>query len=123
MKEILKKFPSFELDWKLHCEGPFGNIGLSMDLGEFSHYTSKLLMRNKSQDQNELKEIFNYIEYLLQFGDDEVKNAAATCFLETISNQVPDIKPSNFVPLLGKESKEYLKAWDEFTGVKTEGLW
>jgi len=32
------------------------------------------------------------------------------------------ISSLSFVGLLGSKSKEYCKGWDEFTGVKTEGL-
>jgi hypothetical protein len=28
-----------------------------------------------------------------------------------------------FIPYLGEKSKEYCRAWDEFTGVKSPGLW
>lgn len=57
-------------------------------------------------------------------GDEDVQTAAATCFLENLMNRTPElIDPQRFVPLLGHESKEYCRAWDEFCGVRTEGLW
>jgi hypothetical protein len=64
------------------------------------------------------------IEHLMLQGDDAVKDAVATCFLENLINRTSagDIPAANFVHLLGPESVAYCKAWDEFTGVKTEGL-
>lgn len=57
-------------------------------------------------------------------GNDKVRDAVATCFLENLINAVAwgRIPSSSFIHLLGEESKKYYKAWDEFTGVKTEGL-
>lgn len=62
---------------------------------------------------------------LLREGNQDVQDAAATCFLENILNydSAGRLKASSFVHLLGTESKAYCKARDEFTGVKTPGLW
>ena len=47
-----------------------------------------------------------------------------TCFLENLMNRTPSkIDPKTFVPLLGQRSREYCKAWDEFCGTRTDGLW
>ena len=48
----------------------------------------------------------------------------ATNFLEGLQNieSSGQVSASEFVPFLGSKSKEYCKAWDEFTGVKTPGL-
>lgn len=119
---ILNKFPGFQMHWEQHCKN-YGGIGLCMDLSAFSFYTMSLLKKNTTSERKELQEIFDHIEHLLNFGDKDVQDAAATCFLENISNRTPSIPASSFVPFLGKESKAYLKAWDEFIGLKTEGLW
>lgn len=57
-------------------------------------------------------------------GDTQVQNAFATCFLENLINVSSggEISSLDFVRLLGTESKNYCKGWDEFTGAKTEGL-
>ena len=34
-----------------------------------------------------------------------------------------EIQFSSFIQYLGEESIGYCKAWDEFCGVKTKGLW
>jgi len=60
-------------------------------------------------------------------GTDEfdLDNAVCTCFLENLLNKGSwgDICYSRFVPYLGEKSREYCRAWDHFTGVKTPGLW
>ena len=47
--------------------------------------------------------------------------------MSEFSHYVSDLLAKNnvnpFVPYLGQESREYCKAWDQFTGVRTEGLW
>jgi len=74
---------------------------------------------------DKIKNIFSLIEFFMIEGNDGVKGAAASCFLENLINYTSwgSLKPETFLCYLGKESKKYCKAWDEFTGVKTEGLW
>lgn len=101
---------------------PLQKKSLHGEMSEFSDYVSELLQKNT--DPQYIKNIFNFMEYLLSEGDDMVQNAVATCFLENILNITPrDIKPQTYVPFLGKQSREYCKAWDKFTGVFTPGLW
>lgn len=68
--------------------------------------------------------VFDVAERLMVEGDNEVKDAVATCFLENLLNvaSAGRIDASKFVDLLGPESRAYCRAWDEFTGVHTEGL-
>ena len=106
------------------CGIPPSYIDTSFEGGmsEFSRYVTDLLIQKK-QDDSLIDEIFTYMEFLLINGDDDVQNAAATCFLENILNRTPEqIDPKRYVDYLGPESRKYCQAWDEFTGVKTEGL-
>ncbi len=79
----------------------------------------------EKNDQIDLGNVFYTIEEFLVNGDQDVKDAAATCFLESLVNMSSwgRISPNTFVPLLGPESRACCRGWDEFTGVKTEGLW
>lgn len=124
IKLILQKFPGFQNAWQEHLDW-WGKEtpGFCNDMAAFSRYTIMLLKEKKNEQQ--LKEIFAFIEELMNVGTIEVKEAVATCFLENFINAVAwgRIPASSFVYLLGEESKKYCKAWDEFTGVKTEGLW
>jgi hypothetical protein len=87
---------------------------------EFTDYVSDLIEQGETKD---LPRIFTFIEKLIVEGDQDVKDAAATCFLENLINYSDNTIPaSSFVPLLGPKSRDYCKGWDEFTGVKTEGL-
>jgi hypothetical protein len=100
-----------------------GLPGIVSDLSEFANYVTALIEQG---DVNilYLYEIFVFIEFLMLNGDEDVKTATATGFLEAMLNVTPEkIKASTYVPYLGKESIAYCKAWDRFTGVKTEGLW
>lgn len=91
---------------------------------EFSHYIGDMIETEKHEN---LKAVFNSMEFLLneQNADEDVKNAVCTCFLENLINAYSDKEHflKIFIPLLGPNSKEYCKAWDEFTGTKTPGLW
>lgn len=124
MNLILQKFPGFKNSWQEHLSWWDNDVpGLSNDMTVFSDYVINLLSAN--QDAQEIKEIFIFIENLLKNGDQAVSNAVATCFLENLLNAASwnKIRASSFVYLLEPESKKYCKAWDKFTGIKTEGLW
>ena len=123
MKTILMEFPSFEERWKEHLNY-WGEeeAGLCNDMAEFSYHVVDLIV---SGDTENLAVIFKLIERLMSDGDEDVKDCVATCFLENLMNRVSDdvFPAANFVHLLGPESRAYCKAWDEFTGVRTKGLW
>lgn len=71
-----------------------------------------------------IKKIFDFVEFLLCNGDESVQNGAATCFLEHLFNiDEAGIKFKTFYPYLGKNSVDYCRGWDEFCGMRTEGLW
>lgn len=74
-------------------------------------------------ESSEVARIFDLIEHLLVFGDEDVQTAATTCCLENILNVTPSkIPPERFVRFLGPKSREFCRAWDEFTGITTPGL-
>jgi hypothetical protein len=126
MKMILEYFPKFQEKWQEHLDWWEGeSAGLCNDMAEFSHYIRDLILRKDNKNEEAIKLAFILIERLMVEGTEEVQTAAATCFLENLINAVSweRISAESFVHLLGKESKAYCRAWDEFTGVKTEGLW
>jgi len=94
---------------------------LRNDVAAFSDYVGYQINQGK---RDNLKTIFDLIEELLTDGDQDVKDAAATCFLENLINLASANKlfSPDFVPFLGTNSRAYCEAWDSFTGVKTEGL-
>ena len=121
---ILERFPGFQSGWTAHLEYWEGEAaGLCNDMGAFTHYVCELLAAREPPSA-ELRAIFEMIEDLMVRGDEEVKDAVATCFLENLQNSesAGRIKAESFVPLLGKESRAYCRAWDAFTGTKTPGL-
>ena len=70
-------------------------------------------------------ELFELIELFVSDGDSNVSNAACTCFIENLQNTASndnEFEYSHFVSLLGTKSREYAKYWDDFTGVKTDGI-
>lgn len=64
------------------------------------------------------------IERMLCDGNEEVKNAVATGLLEALMGSVgqkPDAE--RLFHQLGPQAKEYCRAWDRFTGVRTAGVY
>ena len=145
IKLILIKFPAFKEHWLAYLDywrepsdddrsgtvlelTDFAQIanglpGIVLDLSEFADYVIGLIEKG-DVDVLYLYEIFVFIEFLMLNGDEDVQTATATGFLEAMLNATPErINASTYVPYLGKESVAYCKAWDEFTGSKTDGLW
>ena len=123
MKIILQQVPGFRERWQAHREYWEGeDAGLCNDMSEFSEYVVDLIADEQSAD---LPMIFELIERLMVKGDQDVQNAAATCFLENLINiaGTDRLDAKKYIHLLGPESRAYCKAWDKFTGVYTEGLW
>jgi hypothetical protein len=68
-----------------------------------------------------LAELFGVVEQLLTEGTEQVREAAATYFLENLTNR-ESLDSRLYVPLMGNKSKAYCRALDDFAGVKTPGL-
>jgi len=119
---FLNKVPGFEPAWQAHLEF-WGNDtpGLSNDISKLSSYLINNL-HLMSSDKRE--EVFLLVESCLEEGDEMVKNAVATCLLENMINAVSSgrVEAHLFVGLLGEESRNFCKAWDDFTGTHTQGL-
>ena len=84
------------------------------------------LGRATVRDANELgrvevQAILAEVEQMLTHGSEQEKNAAATGFLEATASAVDSDSSKHWVlACAGERSKEYLKAWDEFCGIKKE---
>ncbi|MGV3525079.1 MAG: DUF7674 family protein [Candidatus Sericytochromatia bacterium] len=118
---MLETAPGFQPFWQAYREewqDADAQPGACLDLATFAHYVHHSIRENEPIP---LPAIFQLIECLLQEGDEEVKTAAATCFLENLQNK--ETPPALWVPLLGTASRDYCQAWNAFTGVATPGLW
>lgn len=100
--------------------GDDGTIMPCMTLAAVSWLVAERLRKGEHDGADRL---FNLIERLLTEGSAEVRDAAATCFLENLTNRSDSLDPRLYVPLMGPESRNYCRAWDDFTGVKTPGLY
>ncbi|WP_316355617.1 DUF7674 family protein [Candidatus Neptunichlamydia sp. REUL1] len=120
--ELMKeKFPKFLPYWEKYVEEEGLDDGITIKVIPFAEYT---IDRLNLCDDLELGKIFDLVEFLLNRGDQSVQNAMATGYLECLMHKDPnEIKFRGFVKFLGKHSLEYCKAWDKFTGVRTDGLW
>ena len=91
-----------------------------------THLSHRVANNFIKQNYENAEEIFDLVELLIIDGDEDVKNAVCTCFLanlQNIASNENDFDDSHYVSLLRAKSIEFCKHWDEYTGVKTEGLW
>ena len=97
MKE---KFPKFLAYWETYIRDFGSDQGLNIQMMPFEEYAIDAI---KSNDEVEIKKVFDFVESLLCNGDASVQDAIATSFLEYLMSKDPDeIKFSTFVKFLGK---------------------
>lgn len=120
--ELMKeKFPQFLPYWEAYVRNFGEDLGLTIQMLPFGKYSIDVI---KSNDETEIKNIFIFVEFLLCNGDESVQTAMTTSYLEyLISKDLDEIKFSKFAKFLGENAIGYCRAWDKFTGVRTEGLW
>ena len=84
----------------------------------------EVLVEQESEfTDEEYRSVFSAVENLLLNYNEEVGTAVATGLLEALIQLSDQRNPARFVYFLGEEAKKYCIAWDEFTGVKTPGLY
>ena len=118
---IKEKFPRFLPYWERYVKEEGLDNGIIIQMIPFEEYTIDTFKFGTAQ---ETKKILEMVEFLLDKGNEAVKDAIATEYLEYLMNiDSKEIKFRELVKFLGKHSLEYCKAWDKFTGVRTDGLW
>lgn len=136
-KKLIEKFPSLKKTslWSYYNEETkWANYMLEKNSKEALDFTKLMTvltsyitdeLNSCTANREKTREVFSLIELFLNKGDKDVKDAATTNFLENLINYTSSgrLKPEQFIHYLGPKSKAYCKAWDEFTGVKTPGLW
>lgn len=110
------RWVAYLIDWRRHDPGT-NPPGLCLFMMEFAGYVGDSILA----DSGTWMPVFSLVERLMSEGNEEVKTATATCFLESLINR-DAVPTSAYVPLLGPLSREHCRAWDSFTGVRTEGL-
>ncbi len=120
--ELMKeKFPKFLSYWKEYIRSFGSDSGIHIQMIPFIDYALDAI---RSNDEAEMKKIFDFVEFLICKGDESVQSAMTTSFLEGLMAQDPkEIKFTTFVKYMGENSIAYCRAWDKFTGIRTEGLW
>jgi hypothetical protein len=100
--------------------------------GLTDYITVELVGKYQKITQEEI-DIYHFVEemrlkyslYPEKTAERDFDDAICACFLENLLNRASGgmIMYSRFIPYLGEKSKEYCRAWDEFTGIKSPGLW
>jgi hypothetical protein len=118
---IKEKFPKFCSYWDMYIQDFGADLGLTIQMLSFGRYVLDVI---KSNNEDEIIRVFEFVEFLFLNGDETVQNAVATGFLEYLMNKSPEeVKFSTFYKYMGENAIGYCRAWDEFNGAKTEGLW
>jgi hypothetical protein len=120
MNKILDTFPDFKGRYEKHVNEWDDTTGLRTihsDIDTFFDYISDKLENNENYDY---QLTFSIVEELLVNGDEEVSNAIAMMFLESLLNHSShgDFPIDSFFNYLGKESKAFCKANEEFWGIE-----
>ncbi len=73
--------------------------------------------------QYDYGKLFALVETYIAGGQQDLRDAAATCFIENLQNVSDNVDSELWVPYTGKATRQFALAWDEFTGVKTNALY
>jgi len=114
---LLQRFPEFHEAWQQQLEyWKDKKRSVGIDIMAFCSFISDKLEINESY---EYQKVFDFIEYLLEIGNDSVQTAATTMFLENLVNTSSHgtYPRERFDHFMGPKSREYCAAWDEFCGV------
>ncbi len=91
-----------------------------------SHVSHRVAGNFVADNYAHADELFDLIELFIVDGVDDVSNAARTSFLGNLQNIASNengFEDTHYVSLLRSKSIDFCKKWDEYTGVKTDGLW
>jgi hypothetical protein len=118
---LIEQFPDFLPYWELYIEKWGADEGISIQMFPLADYIVDAI---KNKNDIKIKKIFDFVEFVLCNGDQSIQDAIATSLLEDLLNRDPkEIQFVTFAKYLGENTIDYCRGWDEFTGVKTKGLW
>ena len=91
-------------------------------MGDFAH---TIVDQVDSKTPAQMQRLFQYLEALMQEGEEDMQTAIATGFLESLlsASSSGRLDFARIVSFLGPLSRQYCKDWDEFTGCFTPSLW
>ena len=94
----------------------------TVEMGQLATAFADALASGLSADR--VAAVMQTVEQALTGGNEEVKDAVATGFLEGLMAEASAGRMSfeQLTDHLGPESRRYCEAWDEFTGARTPGL-
>jgi len=119
MTKILESFPDFKTKYEEHLmfwkDSNERTIGHDMD--SFLDYISEKLENKKEYN---FEKVFDVIEQMIVCEDKDLSYATSMHFLENLLNHSGNgyFPIESFFPYLGKESKAFCKANEEFWGIE-----
>lgn len=118
---LMSKFPKFVRYWESEIEEQGFASSIMAQMKPLIDYVIDLA---RNEEMDELKKVFEFVEFLVAHGDDAVQTAITTGFLEGLMHSDREKFKFKFIcRFLGVETKSYCRAYDEFTGMRTKGLW
>jgi|GEM_PF-786145 len=120
INSIKEKFPKSHSFWQVY----FNKWGLNTSVGnQMEPFVEYIVNEIKSENYDEVENIFNYIEFLLCNGDGLVQVVVENCFLVPLiyknNNEIQFLKFSKY---LGKETLDFLRTWLKLDGTFIKGL-
>jgi len=125
VEELESMTPGFMKVWSdwLKEDEEFGDGEQPNSHTVFLEYNDFIVQKLDELSYENKNNLFSYIEDALNSHDKDLSEAVATCFLESLVQKSTQYKPESYFPFLGPKSTAHSKAWDEFNGMKTKGLW
>ncbi len=118
---LVEKIPDFKPFWSRQVELYGIESGFSILVPSLVKYTLKLI---RWKNLEGLKQVFKWVEFLLTYGGPSVQHALCREFLEELMDH--GFNPayfSSYFQHLGRNSKMYCLAWDNYRGRRNTSLW
>jgi len=120
LASILEAMPDFLEPLETHRATWDEPPGLCNELGQLVTFVVRKAQRG---EHDQLAALFAAVERLLADGTEDVKDAVATCFLESLVNVIASRpEPEKVIARLGPLAKAHCRAWDAHTDTRTPGL-
>jgi hypothetical protein len=120
LKGLVATYPGLRDYFVKNCDQWLHENGTISPSSLFSAASSFCRARFMENDFENSEVLFSFVERCLECGNENIANAAATCFLENITNS-PDIARLA-VSLMGPLSRNHVKGWDAFHGSNVCGF-
>jgi|GEM_PF-2170856 len=102
IETIRELFPRFERYWEAYSKMWSLTQAIHLKMVSFANYLLEILME---RDETEMRRHLNFVEYMLQYGTDEVRHSVMTVVFDLVLSKDPEeINLDEILPFMGEQT-------------------